>query len=56
MLHTKTAYYKFMTSIDKSNEVPRLINLLIEFEEKVEGHLNKKYKPFLRSIVNICKN
>ena len=28
------------------------IKLLVEFEEKVEGHLNKKYKSFIRKIIN----
>lgn len=26
---------------------------MIEFEEKIEGHLNKKYKSFLRSVINL---
>lgn len=34
-------------------ELSKFINLLIEFEEKVEGHLNKKYKPFIRKIINL---
>ena len=28
------------------------IKLLVEFEEKVESHLNKKYKSFIRKIIN----
>jgi hypothetical protein len=35
------------------SEVSKFINLLIEFEEKVESHLNKKYKTFLRSVLNL---
>ena len=34
-------------------ELSKFINLLIEFEEKVERHLNKKYKTFLRKVVNL---
>jgi hypothetical protein len=34
-------------------ELSKFINLLIEFEEKIEGHLNKKYKPFCRKIINL---
>jgi len=34
-------------------ELSKFINLLIEFEEKIEGHLNKKYKPFIRKIINL---
>ena len=34
-------------------ELSKFINLLIEFEEKVESHLNKKYKTFLRKVVNL---
>jgi hypothetical protein len=34
-------------------ELSKFINLLIEYEEKVEGHLNKKYKPFIRKVVNL---
>jgi hypothetical protein len=34
-------------------ELSKFINLMIEFEEKIEGHLNKKYKSFLRSVINL---
>jgi hypothetical protein len=33
--------------------LPKLINLLIEFEEKIEVNLNKKYKSFIRSVLNL---
>lgn len=35
------------------SELSKFINLLIEFEEKLEVNLNKKYKSFLRSILNL---
>ena len=35
------------------SEVSRFINLLIEFGEKLESHVNKKYKPFIRSTLNL---
>lgn len=34
------------------SELSKFINLLVEYEEKIEGHLNKKYKPFLRKMLN----
>ncbi len=34
-------------------ELSKFINLLIEFEEKIETHLNKKYKTFVRSVLNL---
>lgn len=35
------------------SELSKFINLLIEYEEKVESHLNKKYKSFLRKTLNL---
>ncbi len=34
------------------SELSKFINLLVEYEEKIEGQLNKKYKPFLRKMLN----
>jgi hypothetical protein len=34
------------------SELSKFIHLLVEYEEKIEGHLNKKYKPFLRKMLN----
>lgn len=27
------------------------MNLLVEFGEKLDGHLNKKYRPFIKSLL-----
>ncbi len=35
------------------SELSKFINLLIEFEEKIETNLNKKYKTFIRSVLNL---
>lgn len=33
-------------------ELSKFIGELVEYREKVESHLNKKYKPFVRKIIN----
>lgn len=35
------------------SELSKFINLLIEFSEKIEVHVNKKYKSFIRSTLNL---
>lgn len=35
------------------SELPRLVNLLIEFGEKLEGSVNKKYRAFIRSMLSM---
>ena len=35
------------------SDLSKFMNLCIEYEEKVESHLNKKYKPFIRKIINL---
>jgi hypothetical protein len=35
------------------SELSKFINLMIEYGEKVEASLNKKYKPFIRSVLNL---
>lgn len=37
------------------SEVSKLINLLIEFGEKLEGHLNKKYRPVIKSMLSLSE-
>lgn len=34
-------------------EISKYINLLIQFGEKLEGHLNKKYRPFIKSMLSL---
>lgn len=34
-------------------EVSKYVNLLIEYGEKIENQLHKKYRPFLKSIINL---
>ena len=34
------------------SELSKFIGELVEYREKVESHLNKKYKPFVRKIIN----
>jgi hypothetical protein len=35
------------------SELSKFVNLLIEFEEKIEVNVNKKYKNFIRSMLNL---
>lgn len=35
------------------SELSKFVNLLIEFEEKIEVNINKKHKNFIRSILNL---
>jgi len=35
------------------SELSKFINLLVDYEEKIEAHINKKYKTFIRSLLNV---
>ena len=39
--------------IDKMTEMSKFINLLIEYGEKLEHLVHKKYRPFIASVINL---
>jgi|JI9StandDraft_1071089.scaffolds.fasta_scaffold588668_1 hypothetical protein len=36
--------------VERRTDYSRLVNLLVEFEEKLEKPINKKYRPFIRQV------